>query len=81
MMSDDDLLLRVWNKEDEGVFKLEKNLIETEIRNLAYYKWEAAGKPECDGFHYWYEAEKEITASLGLDELSSEECVLVGETP
>lgn len=31
------------------------------IRTLAYQKWEAAGKPACDGTHYWREAEKEIT--------------------
>jgi Protein of unknown function (DUF2934) len=26
----------------------------------AYYKWEAAGKPELDADAFWYEAEKEL---------------------
>jgi hypothetical protein len=30
------------------------------IRILAYLKWEAAGKPNCDGLCYWLEAEREI---------------------
>lgn len=30
------------------------------IRLLAYQKWEAAGKPDCDGLSYWLEAEREV---------------------
>jgi len=33
---------------------------EEEIRLLAYLKWEAAGKPTCDGLCYWLEAEREL---------------------
>ncbi len=29
------------------------------IRLAAYLKWEAAGKPECDGTAFWLEAEHE----------------------
>ena len=32
-----------------------------EIRRLAYLKWETAGRPEGDGFHFWVEAERELT--------------------
>lgn len=33
---------------------------EEEIRTLAYYKWEAAGRPPGDGSQFWSEAEKEL---------------------
>ncbi len=32
-----------------------------DIRHLAYLKWEAAGRPEGDGGHFWWEAERELT--------------------
>ena len=31
-----------------------------EIRQLAYEKWEAAGKPPGDGGEFWLQAEKEL---------------------
>jgi len=31
-----------------------------EIRQLAYEKWEAAGKPPGDGSEFWLQAEKEL---------------------
>jgi hypothetical protein len=31
-----------------------------EIRQLAYEKWEAAGKPPGDGTDFWLQAEKEL---------------------
>lgn len=31
-----------------------------EIRDRAYYKWEAAGCPCCDGVEFWLEAEAEL---------------------
>jgi hypothetical protein len=34
---------------------------EHEIRELAYYKWEAAGRPPGDGRQFWEEAEKEVS--------------------
>lgn len=34
---------------------------EEEIRELAYYKWEAAGRPPGDGRQFWEEAEKEVS--------------------
>lgn len=34
------------------------------IRELAYYKWEAAGFPPGDGFDFWLEAERQIKATL-----------------
>jgi hypothetical protein len=30
------------------------------IRQLAYRKWEAAGKPAGDGLGFWLEAEREL---------------------
>jgi len=33
------------------------------IRELAYFKWEAAGFPTGDGFDFWVEAEREIRAN------------------
>lgn len=34
---------------------------EEKIRQLAYQKWEAAGKPDGDGLSYWLEAEQELS--------------------
>lgn len=33
------------------------------IRELAYFKWEAAGFPAGDGCDFWLEAEREVKAS------------------
>jgi ribosome-associated translation inhibitor RaiA len=33
---------------------------ETAIRELAYARWEAAGRPEGDGVYFWLEAEREL---------------------
>jgi hypothetical protein len=33
------------------------------VRELAYFKWEAAGFPEGDGFDFWLEAERELRAN------------------
>lgn len=33
------------------------------IEELAYQKWEKAGRPEGDGVNFWLEAEKEITGT------------------
>ena len=30
------------------------------IRTRAYFLWEQAGRPEGDGAHFWYEAEREV---------------------
>jgi len=34
--------------------------MEAQIRELAYYKWEEAGRPPGDGRQFWEEAEREI---------------------
>jgi hypothetical protein len=36
---------------------------QNDIRLRAYQKWEAAGKPECDGTEFWLEAERELLTS------------------
>jgi hypothetical protein len=36
------------------------NPSEDQIRARAYFLWEEAGRPECDGTHFWLEAEKEL---------------------
>lgn len=35
--------------------------MEDQIRELAYHKWEADGRPESDGVTYWLQAEEELT--------------------
>lgn len=35
---------------------------EQAIRELAYAKWEAAGRPAGDGVQFWLEAERELRA-------------------
>lgn len=35
---------------------------EQSVRELAYQKWEEAGRPEGDGVQFWLDAEKELTA-------------------
>ena len=35
---------------------------EQTIRQRAYERWEAAGRPEGDGVQFWLEAEKELAA-------------------
>jgi hypothetical protein len=37
-----------------------KSMIEESIRQLAYQKWEAAGKPASDGVSFWLDAEREF---------------------
>lgn len=37
-----------------------KIMDEEQIRTLAYFKWEAAGKPDGRSEEFWQEAEKEI---------------------
>lgn len=37
---------------------------QTTVRELAYSKWEDAGRPEGDGVEYWVEAEKEVQETL-----------------
>ncbi len=33
---------------------------EDQVRLLAYFKWEAAGRPPGDGVEFWVEAEREL---------------------
>lgn len=42
--------------------------IQTEIRQLAYQKWEAAGRPPGDGNRFWIEAEEELFGPNPLHE-------------
>jgi hypothetical protein len=32
------------------------------IRQRAYERWEAAGRPDCDGVSFWLEAERECAS-------------------
>jgi len=64
----DDILLNVWNKEDDNdVFSIDLDLLSQEIQKHAHYKWEDAERPHgrCLDF-CWCNAEKEIHAVLGL---------------
>jgi len=38
-------------------------LTEESVRVSAYLKWEAAGRPEGDGVHFWLAAERELLAN------------------
>lgn len=42
------------------LFNVPDNEAQTELRTLAYLKWEAAGKPEGDSIRFWLEAEREL---------------------
>jgi hypothetical protein len=35
------------------------------IRVRAYYLWEEAGRPECDGCEFWSKAESELCSGKG----------------
>lgn len=37
-----------------------KPIDEESIRYCAYLKWEAAGRPQCDGVGFWLDAERDI---------------------
>lgn len=39
---------------------------EEAIREKAYYLWEEAGRPECDGSQFWLEAEKYFNTETTL---------------
>jgi Protein of unknown function (DUF2934) len=36
---------------------------EEKVRRLAYQKWEAAGRPDCDGISFWLEAERDCKST------------------
>jgi len=38
---------------------------EQRIRDVAYFKWEQAGRPEGDGSVFWKEAERECVTTSG----------------
>ena len=48
-----------------GIRNIEENICEKKqeerIRELAYYLWEEAGRPDCDGSSFWIEAEKQFS--------------------
>lgn len=63
----DDILLNVWNKEDNAdVFSINMNLVENEIKKRAYHYWENAGQPFGRDLEFWFKAEKEINSLLGI---------------
>jgi hypothetical protein len=62
----DDILLNVWDKDEEDVFVMNMDLVKQEIQKHAYYKWEAAGRPSGRSLDSWLEAEREICDVLGL---------------
>lgn len=49
------------------------------IRNAAYHKWEAAGRPGGNGIDFWLEAEKEYLSSNGHSNLGVKEIEEVQE--
>lgn len=43
-----------------------------QIRERAYYKWEAAGCPCCDGVEFWLQAEAELNGETQPEGETSE---------
>lgn len=41
-----------------------KSISRDEIQHRAYLKWEAAGRPDGDGGHFWAEAERELLQQM-----------------
>jgi hypothetical protein len=57
-------------KGDDVPVTIEYNLpplAEEDIRQLAYFKWEQAGRPEGDGKDFWLAAERELNSPLVED--------------
>lgn len=48
--------------EEQGCQECPSDEFNMAIRELAYYKWEAAGFPAGDGLNFWLEAEREINS-------------------
>ena len=46
-------------------------VLDSEIRDLSYYKWEQAGRPNGQNDYFWLEAEKELCTVNGLAKLLS----------
>jgi hypothetical protein len=49
-----------WNWAVEGA---QEEIDREWIRRTAYYHWEAAGRPNCDGTQFWFEAEHDLLHS------------------
>lgn len=41
---------------------------EDKIRDFAYQKWQAAGRPEGDGMEFWLEAERELASQASQND-------------
>lgn len=37
------------------------------VRELAYFKWQQAGCPDCDGVEFWLAAEAEMSVEAAAD--------------
>jgi hypothetical protein len=56
----------------EAVASADKTLIDQlvlreDISRHAYHKWDAAGRPDGDGVHFWLEAERELADRAPLE--------------
>lgn len=47
------------NSEEVGIEQVSHPCYE-HVRELAYFKWQQAGCPDCDGVEFWLAAETEI---------------------
>lgn len=54
----------------EGAECCDKGLCEHAVRELAYHKWEEAGRPDGDGVEFWLDAESELKAAFDAEENS-----------
>jgi hypothetical protein len=52
-------------KDEPTVAGRVREVNEQAIRELAYSRWEAAGRPEGDGVRFWLEAEQELKSRGG----------------
>ncbi len=44
-----------------SISSIKEEICEEIIREKAYFLWEEAGRPECDGTQFWIEAEKQLS--------------------
>lgn len=65
-MTSNEVLSRIWQKDDEEVYTLREDLLEEEIRSNAYHLWENNGKPEGKDLDFWLTSERQVHELVGL---------------
>ena len=60
-------MLNIWKKLPDGRYKFDTNVLDEEIKKLAYFKWLEAGKPENQSDKFWFLAEEETYQKVTND--------------